>query len=284
MRSIAITGASGFIGGALARRCEERGTEVLALSRRPASVGRWIKWEIGNPLPLECSDVDAVVHLASASLVAREKMDEAVALDIHGASVLARSTQAAGNGRPPRFVFLSSQSASAGAKNAYGKSKFIIEGALDAANTAVIRPGLVYDDAGSSVFGMFEKLARLPAVPVVSRRQNIQPIHVEELVDCITKVVEAQDPRRLYCLGAVQPMTFSDAIKATAMRSGRSAPIGIPVPLAPIQAAAWCVDKLLRPTPTIGERLDGLVALQPMETAGSLAALGVELKAFQIKS
>ena len=74
MKSIAITGASGFIGCALARQCEELGTEVLALSRRPASVGRWIKWEIGNPLPLECSDVDAVVHLASIACGARENV------------------------------------------------------------------------------------------------------------------------------------------------------------------------------------------------------------------
>lgn len=284
MRCIAITGAGGFIGRALARQCVELGHQVMALARRPVEFGEWVRWEIGEPLPAQCRDVDAVVHLASAALVAREKMDKAVAADLMGTKVLAESVRTcADRGALPRFVFLSSQSASTKAKNAYGKSKFAIEGSLTAANEVIVRPGLVYDDTGGSVFGLFEKLSRLPVVPIVSSRPNIQPIHVAELVECLVKICSAARCANLYLLGAPEPITFAGAIEATARRFGHSAPLGIPVPLATVRAAAWIIDKILRPSPTIGERLDGLIALQPMDTAPSLAMLDVQLRNFEVR-
>jgi nucleoside-diphosphate-sugar epimerase len=255
----------------------------MALARRPVEFGVWVKWEIGEPLPAQCTGVDAVVHLASASLLAPKKLEEAVAADLLGTKVLAESVRAcAASGAPPRFVFLSSQSASSKANNAYGKCKFAIEGGLTAANEVIVRPGLVYDDAGASVFGLFERLSRLPVVPIVSSRPNIQPIHVAELIECLVKICSTAHCANLYLLGATEPMTFAGAIKATARRFGRSAPLGIPVPLAPVRAAAWTIDKILKLRPTIAERLDGLIALRPMDTAPSLAMLDVQLKNFEV--
>jgi NADH dehydrogenase len=272
MRRLAITGAGGFIGSVLTQQALERGYEVMALARRPPPAGRWIPWELGKPLPAECETADVLIHLASATLTAKGQLARALELDVSGTRLLAESAG------PRRFIFLSSQSASAGARNMYGRSKFAIENLLEQDSEIIVKPGLVYDDAGGSVFGLLEKLSRLPVVPSLATLPNIQPIHVRDLAACILRIVETSAPQKTYCLGPSQPMTLSDAIKATAKRSGRRPPITIPMPLAPIRALAGAIDVCLRVSPPIVERIDGLTALRPMETAASLRALDFELE------
>jgi nucleoside-diphosphate-sugar epimerase len=281
MSCLAITGANGFIGHTLVRRCIELGYDVITLSRRPTNEGHWISWQLGEPLPLECASVDAVVHLASATLVARDKTNEAVDLDFLGTRLLSENAWSIySKDRPVRFIFLSSQSASAMAKNQYGQSKHAIECSLVHENEVIVRPGLVYGDEGQSVFGMFQKLSRMPLVPVISGVPNIHPIHVNELIECIVRIIETQRPQKLYCLGASTPLTFAEAIVATSVRDGRRAPLKIQLPLAFVKAVAWIVDKCLHMSPSISERIDGLLALQPMQTENSIKELGVSICSF----
>ncbi|QGZ54029.1 NAD-dependent epimerase/dehydratase family protein [Paraburkholderia acidiphila] len=279
MRRIAVTGANGFIGRSVVKACLQSGYEVITLARRPVDAGHWIQWTLGDPLPDACKPVDAVIHLASSTLVACADVDASVQLDISGTAKLAQSTRAKGyDGSPARFIFLSSQSATPYAKNRYGQSKYSIEQSLTNDNEIIVKPGLVFDDTGGSVFGLFEKLSRLPVLPVISSAANIQPINVDELAECLLRIVQAQTPEKTYCLGYPKPLTFAEAISATARRSGRRPPLPLRVPLMPVKAVAWTVDKLLHLSPSIGERIDGLVALRPMETASSLQKLGVSVE------
>ena len=57
---IAVTGASGFVGGAVATAAEERGWEVLRYGRRPLP-GLSV-WDLGAGKPPSPPEVDAVVH------------------------------------------------------------------------------------------------------------------------------------------------------------------------------------------------------------------------------
>lgn len=67
---VAITGASGLIGGALSSYLTARGDEVLHLVRRPARTAAEIPWDPARRAldPATLSDVTAVVHLAGAGI------------------------------------------------------------------------------------------------------------------------------------------------------------------------------------------------------------------------
>jgi NADH dehydrogenase len=208
-------------------------------------------------------------------------MTAAAVGDLAGTQVLLDSVRAARHSAErPRFIFMSSQSARPDAPNAYGRGKWQIEKILDQPNEIAVRPGLVYGDTPASVFGLFERLARLPIVPVVKTIPAIQPIHVRELGECILTMSGMDAPAPLFELGAVAPMKFEAAVRATALRAHRRAPAMIPVPISLLRLAASAADLLFRPEPSIGERLEGLVGLRPMNTAPSLKALGCELKPF----
>jgi uncharacterized protein len=72
MDRVLISGASGLIGGALAKSLERDGTEVASLVRGRAKGAREIAWDpMADILPAGVSGFDAVIHLAGESIVGR---------------------------------------------------------------------------------------------------------------------------------------------------------------------------------------------------------------------
>lgn len=104
---VAITGASGTIGGALSAFLTQRGDEVVHLVRRPARTTAEIPWDprAGRLEPSSLSGIDAVVHLAGASVEKRwtPRQKKAIfASRVEGTCTLA--TALARAGRPIRLV------------------------------------------------------------------------------------------------------------------------------------------------------------------------------------
>jgi uncharacterized protein len=68
---VAITGASGLVGSALSAFLSTGGHRVIRLVRRPARNDLERQWNPDSPAPDLLSGVDAVVHLAGASIAGR---------------------------------------------------------------------------------------------------------------------------------------------------------------------------------------------------------------------
>jgi uncharacterized protein (TIGR01777 family) len=69
--TIAITGTNGLIGGALAPFLTTAGHHVVRLVRSPSSAPGEREWDPASPAPDLLAGVDAVVHLAGASIAGR---------------------------------------------------------------------------------------------------------------------------------------------------------------------------------------------------------------------
>ncbi|GAN86840.1 NAD(P)-dependent oxidoreductase [Komagataeibacter intermedius] len=210
----AVTGARGFIGRCVCRYLTENGFTVLA----PNST----EWRLGQPLPAACDQADVIIHLACSVLKAGSDRDAMVDLDYTGtARLLEQHRQLRQQGKRGRFIFISSQSAGPDAANDYGRSKWAIERLVTGKDEIIVRPGLVYSGAGGSVFGVLEKLARLPVVPTPDAPPNIQPIGVEELAEALDRIARHTTPDRKYNLGRTEPLTFTQTLYAIAARSAR---------------------------------------------------------------
>ena len=75
---VLITGASGFIGGALQRLLRENGHDLLLASRSEPRDASWVQWSVedGFTDPTKLEGIDAVIHLAGESISGLRWTDE----------------------------------------------------------------------------------------------------------------------------------------------------------------------------------------------------------------
>ncbi|MFF6785813.1 NAD-dependent epimerase/dehydratase family protein [Streptomyces sp. NPDC012510] len=152
---VAVTGASGFCGGRIARAAAAAGAEVVCVGRRPGPAGTHRFWDAARDRP-DLAGVDVVVHCAAAvgdPLPGSAAEAEMFAVNVDGAARLLRAAA----GRP--VVWVSSASVydprrdrghvaedhpRGGHLNAYGRTKAAGEDLALAAGAVVLRPRAVY--------------------------------------------------------------------------------------------------------------------------------------------
>jgi UDP-N-acetyl-alpha-D-quinovosamine dehydrogenase len=215
---VLVTGASGFVGRALAGALEARGIAWSAATRDTVGdIGPTTDWRAA------LEGCDRVVHLANLAHASGIAQDALRAVNVGGTRRLAEQAAAAG---VARFVYLSSVKA-AHPDDAYGAAKQAAERALagirDLAWVA-LRPPLVY---GPGVKANF--LALLRAVdqgwplPLASVRNRRSLVYVGNLADAILRCLEAsQAVGRTYAVADGAPVSTPELIRALAQALGRS--------------------------------------------------------------
>lgn len=272
---IAVTGATGYIGAALARQLVDRGVTVRALGRSAVLMpgAEFVHYDLRFPLPPGALEgIDGLVHLAAETSGA-SAVDEAVE------ELAVRRLSEAIEKRRVRFVFVSSQTARADAPTAYGRAKWGCEQIVLAADGVVIRPGQVYGGAERGLFGMLCRLVRtFPVLPLLWPDPQIQPIHVDDLAEALALCALKDDiPTGVYQLGEPQPIGFSVFLKMLSQERLRRESFGVAVPL-PLLLGLLKLPGVRRRFSAQSERLRSLAGLRPMSTKNSLNSFGLRLR------
>ncbi len=200
-RIIALTGASGFIGGHALRALLSAGWRVRALARDPARV----RLPAGAPkapeiVPGSLEDdaalarllegAEAVVHLAG--LVKAVRPEDFSAVNAQGT---ARLTQAAARAGARRFVHVSSLAARAPHLSPYAASKRRSEElAREHAGEmrlAILRPPAVYGPGDEATLGLVDQLSRRHAFLPGRAEGRVSLIHVRDLAAAIAALAGA---------------------------------------------------------------------------------------------
>ncbi|MBT6314475.1 MAG: NAD-dependent epimerase/dehydratase family protein [Alphaproteobacteria bacterium] len=164
-RLLALTGATGFLGGRIAALAGGAGWRVRTLQRRP-DVALDGVWEVvpgdladGRALARLVDGADAVVH--NAGLVRAPSPGAFMAANALGANAVARAVLAVGG---PPFVLVSSLAASRPSVSPYAASKAVAEAGLRRilANHpfAILRPPAIYGPADAATKPMFQAMAK----------------------------------------------------------------------------------------------------------------------------
>jgi len=269
---VAITGAGGFLGAALARRLLAEGADVLALSRRAPDIHgvRWQYYELAKPPnpPAALAGIDVVVHAAFAmggAGYALEELNCSAARSLH---VAARSLGA-------HFIFISSMSSHKEAVSSYGRAKWRIEAGLDAGVDAIVRPGLVIGPGGSYA-RMFSVLRRAPVLPLFyGGLQPLQPVGIEDLTEGLSRLVLRRMPG-VYNIGIPVPITIREFYGRMLAAAGLHRLL-VPFPGdAAVSVLRVCEAAGLH-LPVTAENILGLKFLRSFETVDSLERLNLIL-------
>jgi nucleoside-diphosphate-sugar epimerase len=172
---IALTGASGFVGGHLLEPLRAAGHEVAPLSR--SGPLRFVLES--DPPPLD--GFDALIH-AAYDFTATDNLNVAGSL---------RLFDAARRAGVPRLVFISSLSAFEGCSSNYGAMKLAVEKQVQRLGGCSVRLGFLCDDSHRGLSGSLKKLAALPVVPLPGGgRQNLFTIRAEDLAPAVLRIME----------------------------------------------------------------------------------------------
>ncbi|ROO83229.1 nucleoside-diphosphate-sugar epimerase [Actinocorallia herbida] len=226
---IAVTGASGFVGGAVCRALVARGDRVLAYGRRaavrPEHVGgaRYRSWDLARG-PLESAPaVDAVVHCAgSVTDWGPVKGFFAVNLDgtrhalasFPGARFVHVSTASVYDPYRPTVMACEHLAPVTRYLNGYGASKAAAERAVlkSGAESVILRPHAVYGPGDTTLLPRVEASVRGPwLLAVGSGRQRISLTSVGNLVQACVLAC-APGPTGVFNVTDAEPVVLDDAL------------------------------------------------------------------------
>jgi nucleoside-diphosphate-sugar epimerase len=276
MTMLGITGASGYVGSAIAAQAREQGHDVVALSRRPTPGLEWRPYDLAErPVSGLLRDIEVTVHCAYDLSLTRRR--DILRVNVEGTRRLVQATAAAGC----RFVLISSMSAYPGTRQTYGRAKLAAEGAVLAARGQVVRLGLVYGDGGEGMIGALQRLVSLPITPVIGRDAHQFTVHVTDMVRGVLRLaLGAEIGHEPVGLAHPRPVRFEDLLIALAHRTGtRWRPVHLPWTAA---YGAMRVAEVLRvPLPLRADSILGLVRPAPfVPGADHWAGLGVRVRSF----
>jgi nucleoside-diphosphate-sugar epimerase len=216
---VALTGATGFIGSAIARKLVKEGWRVRALIRTPSRRAlleeisiHWVHGTVEDTARLESlvGDADVVVHCAGV-------LRGITAADFYPVNVeaVSRLAQIAARSSPaPRFLLISSLAAREPNLSAYAGSKRMGEIALSqmAGGLAwtVLRPPAVYGPGDRALLPLF-RLMQHGVVPLLGRGDGrFSLLYVEDLAEAVTKwLVSEGVERRVFELDDGRPGGYS---------------------------------------------------------------------------
>ena len=156
---VVITGASGYIGGTLAKQFLAKDCEVAGIDRIEASIpglSRFLLARLNEPAePGIFANADLVIHCA------HDMSPGSFQANITGTQLWARQAKSCG---AKNQLFLTSVSSHRQAPSEYGRAKFELERFFLDEGEYVIRPGLVAGPGGSfaAIIRMLRTMAVVP--------------------------------------------------------------------------------------------------------------------------
>jgi nucleoside-diphosphate-sugar epimerase len=269
---VLITGASGWLGAAVARDLVAAGHEVRTLQRRPSGVdgAEDVLGSVTEPAAVAraVEGVEAVVHLAAKVSFAGDEADF-VAVNIDGTRSLVRAAKRTG---VRRFVFVSSPSvAHTGepimgedappaqperASGAYARTKAAGELAALAADApgfavVAVRPHIVWGPGDPQLVARIQARAATGRLPLVgSGAALVDSTYLDDAVSGIRAALDAAERvhGNAYVLTSGEPRPIAELLAGFCAAAGIAPPTRR-VPVAAARAAGSVVEAVWRVRP-----------------------------------
>jgi len=192
--TLAVTGATGFVGRALLDEATRQQVDIRALTRRPQPKAKGVEWVAGDlhdrkALMRLVRNAEAVIHVAG---VVNSPDPTGFHLgNVEGTLALVEAAVAAG---VPRIVFVSSLAAREPKLSKYGASKAHAEKVIKASGLdwTIVRPPAIYGPRDREMLDMF-RAARWGVLPMPPPGR-VSVIHVSDLARLLLALVPAGEP------------------------------------------------------------------------------------------
>src|SRR3972149_6107610 len=214
---ILVTGGTGFVGSHMVKRLAREKIQTRCLVRRSSNIG--LLKELGmevtygevtdtESLKKAAEGVEAVVHLVG--IIAEHKGAKFEKTHKQGKTNLADASKEAG---VQRFIYISALGARENARSRYHKTKWEAERAVinSGMEYVIFRPSIMIGEGGEFIT-MLSKIVRwAPIIPIIDGESKVQPIYVENTVDCIIKsLTDPKTTNRIFEIAGPDQITYKE--------------------------------------------------------------------------
>lgn len=237
-QTIALTGATGFLGGHVLRELVEKGHKVKALTRRPQKETRNIEWVEGalddaESLTRLVKGCDILLHIAG--LTKALSRDIFFDVNVGGSKSLFNAASAVG---VSHVIHISSMAAREPRLSHYGASKAGADMLLTARkwpfSWTIVRPPAIYGPGDKEILKLLKatKFGILPAPGGTKNRFSM--IHAADLAKALVALCDKSNGQAIVEIddGMTGGYTVSDVAKALPDGTGekmRAIPLPLPV-------------------------------------------------------
>lgn len=218
---ILVTGGTGFVGSHLVKRLASERIQTRCLVRKTSDTQKLkelgIEVVYGDVLDKESlkkavEDVETVIHLVGIIVEKRGATFEII--HTQGTRNLVVASKAAG---VRRFIYISALGARENARSRYHKTKWEAEQAVinSRMEYVIFRPSIMIGIGGEFIT-MLTKIVRwAPIIPIVDGESKVQPIYVENTVDCIIKsLTDPKTTSRIFEIAGPDQITYKELFLA----------------------------------------------------------------------
>lgn len=245
--TLAVTGATGFVGARLLERALANGHRVRALARRPQPPREGVEWVVGSledeaSLAALCAGASAVIH--AAGVIKARDAAGFEAGNVAGTRAMLAATEAAG---ARRFVHVSSLAAREPNLSLYGASKARSEARVKVASVphAVVRPPAVYGPGDRETLELFRMAKR--GLVLLPPRGRLSLIHADDLAGLLLALADPAAPAGLTVEpDDGRPEGWSHAEFASLLGAALGRRVTTVATPAPLVRGAARLDRLLR--------------------------------------
>lgn len=195
--TLAITGATGFVGGRLLELAVAAGHEVRALTRRPQLERpgvTWVEGALDKPESLDrlADGTDVVIHVAGVVNAPDPAGFEAG--NVTGTAAMVAAAEKAGI---KRFVHVSSLAAREPKLSIYGATKAGAEALVAASSipSAIVRPPAIYGPGDKEILELFQMANR--GFVLLPPEGRLSVIHADDLGRLLLALADPDTPRGL---------------------------------------------------------------------------------------
>ncbi|AUW58819.1 oxidoreductase [Sphingobium sp. SCG-1] len=267
---VAITGATGFTGGALAKRLKADGYTVRALARREPEddvaerASEWLTGALTDPEAISAlvEGADTVFHIA-AMYRTEGAPEEFMRVNRDSTALLLKAAREAG---VRRFVYCSSigvhgdvrsgvadESAPFSPRDPYQQSKLEAERLCREAmrepgmEIVVVRPCGIYGPGDTRMLKMFSMLQKGTFFYVGAGKSHFHPVYIDDLVQgFMLAMTQPGAAGQTFIVGAAEHLPLRDYVATAAKTLNVPAPTRH-LPYGPVNAAAHMCELLCAP-------------------------------------
>jgi uncharacterized protein YbjT (DUF2867 family) len=252
---ILVLGAGGFIGSHAAAALRAAGHEPVT---GKVDFTRALRAEDWRPA---LQGIDAVLN--AVGIIRERGRSTFNTLHYSAPRALFDACQAAG---VRRVVQISALGADQGARSRFHRTKRGADDYLASLDLdwAIVQPSLVFGDGGVSA-RLFALLAALPLTPLPGDgRQKVQPIHIDDLVEVLVKLVAVPMKIRLQAVGP-REITLREWLRLLRSQMGLGRPRFVEVPLWLVPVERETLQMLQRGNTASAETITQLLRRPPRD-------------------